>query len=185
MIMPMKRTMKLWVLVFVLAIVIPQTGEAYTATKQTSVRLSDNVLMFLLTYEFGHDSFSYKMPVVAKRNTSSPDVMSYDILKDGKLRTDIGQSVGLVLSNAKIEGGKYVVPQGEAKEFTLVTFLTLPADRSASSTDYALAVSNLPFELGKNGTYTKNHLNESELTNYRTPVIGTDQKVGITLRPKN
>jgi hypothetical protein len=142
------------------------------------------MLMFMVTYEFGHENLSYKMPVVAKRNAVSSDALGYNILKDGKLRTNTGVAKSVVLSNAKTEAGKYVVLPGEKKEFTLITFLTLPADRNASSTDYALAVSSLPFELGKEGVYLKNQLNKSELTKYKTPIIGTNQKLAITTKTK-
>ncbi len=175
-----KFTIPFLAICFALVALLPVTTSAYVATEQTSVRLGDNLLMFLVTYQFGHETVSYKMPVKAERGTVSPDALSFNILKDGKLRTNIGKTVSVVLSDAETEGGKYVVPRGETKDFTLVAFLILPEERSASSTDYALLVSALPFEIGKDGEYSPNKLNRSELKNYRTPIIGTDEKIGIT-----
>lgn len=164
---------------------LPQSGEAYVSTKQSAIRLSDDALLFLVTYEFGHDTFAYNMPVIAKRGSESSGVVGYDILSDGKLRTNIGETAAVVLSDAKLENNMYVVPAGESKEFTLVTFLKLPAERSASSTDFALHVSSLPFEIGgKDGVYRSNKLNPSELTEYQTPVVGTNEKVALTMRRK-
>jgi hypothetical protein len=173
---------KIVMMVCGLALVLPQFSSAYTTTSQTALRLSDDMLMFLVTYQFGHEDFSYRMPVAAKRGGEGGEVLGYDILTGGKLRTNVGETVGVVLSDASMKNGKYEVAEGEAKEFTLVTFLTLPKDRTASSTDFALAVSSLPFELGKDGVYTDNKLNPSELTKYQTAVISTDKKIGITTR---
>jgi hypothetical protein len=162
--------------------IIPSHAQAYETTRQTAVRLSDDVLMYLVTYSFGHEDFSYRMPVLAKRDAESTNALSYTVLSNGKLRTSVGDTVGIVIADAPIEAGKYVVEAGEAKEFTLVTFLTLPKERSASSTNFSLTVTALPFELGTEGKYQQNRLSESELAKYQTAVISTNEKLGITTR---
>jgi hypothetical protein len=177
---------KISFIVFVLILgifLIPVTSQAYVTTSQTAIRLNENNVLFLITYEFGHDSLSYRLPIAAKRGEESTDAVSFDILKDGKLRTNVGKTLSAVLSKAKVEEGKYVVAKNDTEEFTLLALLTLPADRAASSTDFALAVSSLPFEISDDGeTYQPNKLNESELKRYRTTAIDTKQKIGITLR---
>jgi hypothetical protein len=164
-------------------LVLPNVSQAYTTTKQTAVRLSDTMLMFLVTYEFGHDKFAYQMPVLAKRGSEAENVVGYDILSGGKLRTNMGDASAIVLSDASLKDGMYQVPKGESATFTLVTFLTLPKERSASSTEFALKVSSLPFKLATdNGVYLLNKLNESELVRYQTPLIDTTRSIGITTK---
>jgi len=162
---------------------IPQSTQAYVTTSQTAIRLNENNVLFLITYEFGHDSLSYRLPIQAHRGEESADAVSFDILKDGKLRTNIGKTMSIVLSKAKLEEGKYVVQKNDTEEFTLLALLTLPEDRAASSTDFALSVSSLPFEISDGATgYKSNKLSESELQKYRTTAIDTKEKLGITLR---
>ena len=173
----MKRS--IFFLFALLIIVMPQTGEAYLATKATSIRLNDQTLMFMLTYSFGHDELSYRMPIIATRNGDDrSDGLGYTI-SNGSLRTSGGETLAIVLSNAKVEDGMYVVPKGESREFTLLTFFTVP-ETAATSSDFSVGVESLPFMYNKDGTYRESQLNEGELVDYRTPAIDTDRKIGIT-----
>ncbi len=163
-----------------LLITAPGVSSAYTTTSQTALRLSDTKLLFLVTYQFGHEDFSYRMPIRAKRSEGAENAVTYDILKDGKLRTLEGESMGIILSDAVVEEGKYLIEKDQSETFTLLAVLDLPKERPASSTDYALQISALPFQLNKTDEWQQNHLHESELEAYRTAVIGTDKRIGIT-----
>jgi hypothetical protein len=180
----MKHSVKFYLVALFLFVAAPQVSQAYLSTSQTSLRLNDNSILFFVEYEFGHENFSYQLPIKAERGSKESDALGYDILKDGKLRTNKGDVSAAVLSKAQIKDGKYMVPEGESASFILMAFLTLPKDRLASSTDYSLAVSSLPFEIGADGEYIPNKLTKSELARYQTPVVGTDKKIGIITRPK-
>lgn len=177
----MKYTIKYSVFALALFVCLPNLSQAYTTTSQTSIRLNDNTLLFLVQYQFGHEKFSYHLPVMAKRGSEGSTHVGYNILKDGTLRTDVGATTAIVLSDAVMKGGSYLVEKGEAEVFTLVTFLTLPEGHSASSTQYALAVSALPFELATaDNLYKQNGLSEAELKPYKTLLISTNQKIALT-----
>ena len=175
----MKRS---FIALFTFALLIsalPQSTQAYVATKATSLRLNDHTLMFLLTYEFGHEKFAYRLPYVAIRGEDeTASAAGYDIRNNG-LRTNSGDAIAVVLSDAELEDGMYVVPKNESREFTLVTFLTVP-EGVATSSKYSISVNSLPFEFVKDGVTYPNHLNPGELKNYQTPAIGTGEKIGIT-----
>lgn len=173
----MKRS--IFFLFALLIIALPQTGEAYVATKATSLRLNDQTLMFILTYSFGHDELSYRMPIRATRNGDERSEGVGYAISNGNLRTNGGETVAIVLSDTKVEDGMYVVPKGEAREFTLLTFFTVP-EASATSSKFSVGVESLPFLYSKDGTYRDSQLNKGELVEYRTPAIGTDRKIGIT-----
>jgi hypothetical protein len=163
--------------VFVLlmaVLIIPNASLAYVTTKQTSIRLNENNILFLVSYKFGHTEFSHRLPMAAVRGVKNANAVSFDILSEGKLRTNVGNTMSIVLSNASVENGKYLVEKGASKEFTLLTLLTLPEGRTSSTTDYGLAVSALPFEIGYDTRgYQPNKLNESELKYFRAPVVST------------
>ena len=164
-------------LLVMLVILTPQSTHAYASTHKTSVRLNDHTLMFLTQFEFGHLKYDYRLPIHALRGTTADsEVLGFDVVNGSGLRTMEGKTKSIVLSDAKTENGMYVVPKGSKKTFTLVTFLILPEVRSASSTDFAIAVNHLPFMLGSNGVFIKNALTPSELKSYKTAVVGTDWK---------
>lgn len=175
----MKRSFTALFVLALLISVVPQTSEAYVATKATSLRLNDHTLMFLLTYEFGHEKLAYRLPYLATRGgDEQAEGVGYDV-RNNNLRTNSGEAIAVVLSDAELEDGMYVVPKNESREFTLVTFLTVP-EGAATSSKYSISVNSLPFEFVKDGVTYPNHLNPGELKNYQTPAIGKGEKIGIT-----
>jgi len=155
------------------AVLLPHTSKASGFEHSTAVRINDHTVMFLLSYQFGHKKYDYRVPYAAVRGEGASTTLSYDIVNGDGLRTSAGTAYAIVLSKAKLDQGQYVVKHRKPEEFTLVAFLNLPAGKSASSTTYALKVNSLPFMISENGTYYKNGLTAGELTDYRTAVVDT------------
>lgn len=154
---------------FVFAIA-PISSHAYITTSQKAYQLNADAGLYLITYSFGHEDFGYRMPIMASRGeTSRATDVEYSFLRDGALRTSVGESVGIVLSDAKVEDGMYVVPTNELREFTLMVLLKLPEDDISMPSNFNLKVDKLPFDIVRNGEISPNHLNPGELNNYKTP----------------
>lgn len=170
--------MKLYLiaLLSLVILVAPTASEAFYSTTKTSVRLNDNTLLFLVSYQFGHEKDEYQLPIGAFRSAVGVgDFLSYDIVTGNGLRTNIGQTMSLVVSDAKVKDGMYYVPKGKQENFTLVTFLMLPEERSASTTDFSLQVNRLPIIQESFGKTTKFDLPPSLLNSYKTEVVSTNK----------
>jgi hypothetical protein len=162
-------------LLFVAVLIIPQTSHAYGLERGTAVRLNDHMLLYLISFEFGHKKYDYRVPITAVRGASEGSV-GYDIVTDTGLRTSVGKTSAVVLSSAKVKDGMYVVPKRTKATFTLVTVLNLPKGYTASSTAFATRVNSLPFELGKDGSFNKNGLSEGELAPFMTLPVDVNAK---------
>jgi hypothetical protein len=160
--------------VLLVLLVLPAQSQAYVSTQKTAIRINDHTFLYLISYEFGHKKYDYRLPIAAVRGNGGGDTaLGYDIMTGtSTLRTNAGQSKAVVLSNAKVENGMYVVPKGTKQKFTLVAFLGIPAGYTASSTDFAVHVNNLPFELGNKGAFTHGQLSAAELAPYKTMPVG-------------
>lgn len=153
---------------------VPAQSQAYLSTEKVAVRINDHSFLYLISYEFGHSKFDYQMPITALRgDTAGQKALGYDIMTGtSTLRTNVGATKAVVLSKAKVENGMYVIPKGTKQKFTLVTFLNIPEGYTASSTDFAVHVNNLPFQLGKDGAFSQGKLSAAELAPYKTMPVG-------------
>jgi len=86
----------------------------------------------------------------------------------------VGKSMGIVLSDAKLINGVYMVPKGTAASFTLVMLVQATdaelANYSAEQ-NLAMQVTSLPFVMKGDGITIKASLNPSELKYYKTPEL--------------
>lgn len=156
--------------VITLLAVAPASSHAYVTTSQKAYQLNEDAGLYLITYSFGHEDFGYQMPIIASRGeTVSATDLEYSFLRNGTLRTSVGESVGIVLSKAKLEDGMYVVPKNELREFTLMVLFKLPKDDSSMPSNFNLKVDDLPFGIVRDGEVSPNHLNPGELNDYQTP----------------
>lgn len=155
---------------FVFVLAAPASSQAYVTTSQKAYQLNDDAGLYLITYSFGHEDFGYHMPILASRtDTSRTTDLEYSFRRDGTLRTSVGESVGIVLSHAKVENGMYVVPTNESREFTLMVLFKLPEDAISMPSNFNLKVDELPFDIVRNGEVSPNRLNPGELNTYKTP----------------
>lgn len=159
------------------SLLTPFATQAFAPESATASRLSDDVLMYTLTYELGYDKYELRTPVAAKHDEVMLGVSretTFAFLDRGKDPVALGSSAGVVLSTAKIEAGQYVVPKGERATFTLLALVTLP-HRVTENLDPILTITSLPFILTSDeGVILERGLNASELVRYRTDEIDVD-----------
>jgi len=160
-----------------LTCLLPGSASAYFTTAQTAVALNDNVFLYTITYDFGMAKYDLEMPVVAVRQSVADNdtlAVGYKMVDSEGEATQIGDSVGLVLSKAKYVDGAYVVPKGKAASFTLLVLVQATDDELTAydaEQDLALQVTALPFVMKAEGIKIKANLNPSELKYYKTPEL--------------
>jgi len=166
--------MKLFFSAFIFLAVFPGTAAAYFTTDQSAVRLTDDTVMYTVTYGFGFEERGLYMPIIASRDyTPSGTALhaGYTILDDDDESVSVGVSNALILTNSsavEVVDGTYYLEPGEAASFTLVALLTLPTTEELET---SLLMTHLPFTMVIDGKDAPNKLNEPELRPYRTPSI--------------
>ncbi|MBP6881017.1 MAG: hypothetical protein KBC35_00100 [Candidatus Pacebacteria bacterium] len=166
--------MKLASLLFALAFLIPQASQAYFTTAQSATKISDDTVLFTVTYKFGFLNRELYMPIVTKQGLqadSSEFSVGYDLMSEDDEILNIASSAAVVLANdedIQIKNGRYYLPQGKSAEFTFVALVSAPTSDTA---DASLLITHLPFTTIKEGKSLEQHLNPSELQYYRTPEV--------------
>lgn len=156
-------------------LLIPTTSRAYFTTAQSATRLTNETILYTVTYYFGFANRELYMPILAKRTDGEATKqyqIEYSIFNDNVVFNG-GTSTALVLTNdkdVKIKNGQYYLEPGRAASFTLVTFLTLPDEQQLDG-ELSLLVTQLPFTMIKGDEVIKAHLNQTELEYYRTPEV--------------
>lgn len=168
--------MKVVGLLFAFLILLsPTASEAYFTTAQSATRLTNDTVMFTVTYDFGFANRDLYMPIMAARSTGADmksHLVEFSILSDDEVLT-IGTSNALVLttdSDVKIKNGQYYLEPGESASFTLVALLTIPKEQQLDE-KLSLLMTWLPFTMVKDGVEVGARLNPSELQYYRTPEV--------------
>jgi hypothetical protein len=172
----MKKGFLFGCMTFVLmGVAMPQASDAYFTTAQSAMMLEDGKgVLYSVTYEFGTEKYDLYMPIVPERNGAREEqvrTMTYAFVDEDDQESAMGESVGVVVSDAEIRDGYYFVPKGEAKRFTLITLLRLPQTLVYEPFDLSLLVTNLPFDMKAKDAEVAAQLNPSELQYYRTPAI--------------
>lgn len=167
---------KIFLLVVVAFVALPQVSAAYFTTAQTATKLDADTFLFTVTYRFGLDGRDLRMPVLSRRGLSSALVpyAGYVIQNDGKRTIEKGDAYSIVLSDAKVLGNEYFVPAGKVSTFTLVTVLKLTPEMIAVADEeskLSLLMTNLPFTMTEEGKDIPARLNPSELQYYQTPAL--------------
>jgi hypothetical protein len=168
--------MKLALGLFVFSFLLPLASEAYFTTAQSATRLTDDTMLYTVTYRFGFLNRELYMPIMAKRADGEAVKQyqaEYAILDEDDRAVTTGSSNAIVLTgdeDVTIKDGQYYLKAGKAAEFTLVALLTLPKTAQQDA-DLSLLVTHLPFTTVMAGTPLHAQLNPSELQYYRTPEI--------------
>jgi hypothetical protein len=121
------------------ALLLPLSASAFNLENGTTVQLNADTWLHVNTIELGSDERT-SVPIAAEPNwvpRISGEYLRYQVLLAGQPYAGLDSS-GLVLSDAPIEDNHYVIPAGEAYDFTFITFLTIPAAQSV--TDVAVEV---------------------------------------------
>lgn len=163
-----------WLLVFSFS--LPLTADAYTTTSQTAVRITDDTVLYTITYRFGFLNRDLYMPIIAKRGVQIEDkspLAGFSVVDKKDAVIAAGTVNGIVLTSSKdveMKENQYFLPAGKVAEFTLVTLATIPLSAETSGKELSLLVTHLPFIMvTPEGQHVQARLNPSELQYYRTP----------------
>ncbi|MCA9363833.1 hypothetical protein KC727_01280 [Candidatus Kaiserbacteria bacterium] len=142
-------------------------ADAYYTTNQSAVTLEESVGLYTIDFMFAHEDYDIYIPIIATRAPErvSDTLLSYTVLDRNDTIVEDGASAGIVLSNAKIQNGMYIVPKGTVRRFTLLTLFT-PTNTDTPN-EFRTHVTHLPFSF--DGT-RQLQLNQSELVKYTTPL---------------
>lgn len=145
---------------------LPLVSDAYFTSGQHAFSVDDTVGVYTIDFSFGQKNREVSIPIIANNtDTHSGDALSYSV-RDDEIERAKGTAVGIVLSDAPVKNGMYVVPKGVAKKFTLLVLFTPSADETESK--FNVQVNYLPFAFDG---IQQLHLNPSELQYYKTPPL--------------
>ncbi len=128
-----------------LFILFPSQSQAYGVTDRHITKLSPNLTMYTLTFEFGFLNADMWMPIASSKT-----------VKEGNT------TASLVLSTAPIQEEKYFVPMKENGQFTLLVLEQHAVGKSKGS----ITVDKLPVVIQKKNeekqikTFTKEELKD-------------------------
>jgi hypothetical protein len=100
--------------------------------------------------EYGNQESEVLVPIASVPNwlpRTQGNYLKYQVQVDG--RTVVGlDTSSMVLSDATISGNQYLVPAGEKRMFTLMTFITVPTTELISpETSVSLSITDLPLTI--------------------------------------
>lgn len=149
---------------------VPTAANAFESTAQAAYQLDEYTAMFVVEYEFGYLNASAYLPVQAVLGAASGSItepnLSYQLLDESGTPVTNGQTAAVVLSDAALENGYYVIPEGERMQFTL---LVLHRSDTALST-LELQLTELSNIITKDGEQQYLPVSESVLTEYGVAV---------------
>lgn len=154
-------------------IALPTTSQAYFSTGQTADAVTNNTALYSVTFYFGFADKDVYIPITTQRTTTN-DITNRSVGYTFETREqgdpEAGVSAGIVISDADIVNGMYVVPAGHTKSFTLYTILTL--DTNTPAEKYRMQVTNLPYTLVSDTKSQELGLGPTGLFAYRTKQVG-------------
>jgi hypothetical protein len=170
--------MKLVLGLFVFSFILPITADAYQTTDQTATRLTNDTVLYTITYRFGFLNRELYMPIIAGRGVQIENNLPYagfDVVDTEDTAVTSGVANGIILTKGKdveIRDNQYYLPAGKVAEFTLLVFATIPPATQTNERELSLLMTHLPFTMIKDETESvRARLNPSELQYYRTPAV--------------
>jgi len=157
---------------------LPFTTDAYFTTNQTATRITDDTVLYTITYRFGFLNRDLYMPIVAKRGVQIEEkspLAGFSVVDKEDVLVTNGTVNGIVLTSSKdieIKDNQYFLPAGKVAEFTLVSLATIPRSTETAGKELSLSVTHLPFVMvTPEGQRVQARLTANELQHYRTPSI--------------
>lgn len=142
---------KVFVSIFVLAAILTANNEvaAYDTTAQKATRLTDDYVLFSISYDFGFLNRATLIPFIGYENVApgAPNiksVVSYSIETESGKPVDVmsGGFVTQAVTNDK-KGVYYYLPYGKKNEYTLNVIAKIPK----GAAKHRLAITSLPYVL--------------------------------------
>ncbi len=158
---------RLFILLLVTFLTSTSSVYAYAVLGTGTAQISERHTLFLITYGFGHDTYSFSLPTTAVRGSKpSPNVLSYSIRTPEGLTVKDGRAVAGIWSTAPKQEQQFKTTTGTSTTFTLAVLYEKAATSSRANT---LTVDHLPFVIGN----TPGALATHELRAYTVSASGT------------
>ena len=163
---------------------MPQSASAYKVTDSTAVKLSEDTILFSITYSFGFLNRDMMTPIQSTLGDAIlGNRVSYEVNSaNTPLATPYAPAI--VLSNDKdvsIKNGQYYLPRGKNAEFTLIGLLRLKDTDPQNALQ--MAITNLPYTTIDGDTQALGAVLPDELKDYRTPALTLIGNNTISMRP--
>ena len=147
------------ILVAAVALFLLASGPATTNAAE-AYKINDTNVLFMIDFNVTAEGSMYEVPVIASsrvRYNDRVDMLGYKLVSSDPNVPSIATG-GIVLSNAAIEGDRYVIENGESQNFTLVV---LASFTEAFNGDVLASITKLPYWIdGQRTTVHQNQLDE-------------------------
>lgn len=166
--------MKLALFVLCGLLVSPGLAAAYEVTDSNVTRLSDDTVLFSVTYRFGFLNREMLMPLATQYGTAeTSDRVSYTISAGGEtLATPYAPAIVLTSDeDVTLRDGQYHLPEGRNAEFTFYSFLRLEEDTPTNGLH--AEITHLPYTMINvdKDSMSSGAVLPTEISDYRTPSL--------------
>lgn len=180
------NTVKMKLALFALCglLIAPGTAAAYEVTDSSAQRLSDDTILFSVTYQFGFLNREMRMPIqAAYGDDTHSNRVSYTINSGSETLENVVAPAVVLTSDedVTIEDGQYFLPEGRNAQFTLYGFLRLAEDTPTNALN--LRITNLPYTMIDGSEEAIGVVLPDELPEYRTPSLTLTDGLTITSSP--
>ena len=144
------------------------SAHAFSVTDQSVVRLSDDTVLFSLTYRLNFLNREAQTPLLALPSSAPavvPAVRYSFVDADDRVVSGV-QSHSLVLSDTAVRGRAYHLPEATPGLFRLVSIVRLQPDFTADS--LTLRIDQVPLTLLDAGVATSGRVPDTYLPDFRT-----------------
>lgn len=165
----MKKLFVLGLFILVAQFIInPSVVSAYGTTDQTARRITDEHVLFTISYNLGFLNRTTHTPLLATLNSDLQSAVGFTI-KNQDDALVLARTGAIVLSsNAGLFDNRYLIEERNNADFTLFVLAVLPK----SDSEYRLAVTNLPFTLINSENVSKPaEINQEGLADFVTPSV--------------
>ena len=152
---------------FALALISPQNTFAASTSAQSAVRLTDNHVLFTITYDIGFLNRATYAPILANTGKMQNEV-SYSITAANGNKMFVPSAGFITATHAVVENNFYKLEYGKKSDFTLAVIATIPK----SETEYSLTINKMPFILiDKDESTRLSEYTPENLKDYKTPGV--------------
>lgn len=161
-----KLHISLFAAIFALTLISPLSSHAASTSAQSAIRLTDNHVLFTITYDIGFLNRGAYAPLLA--NSTVENAVSYSITAANGNKMFIPSAGFITAKNAELENNYWRLQYGKKSDFTLSVIAQIPK----SETEYTLTINKMPFILIDKDNSTKlSEYTPQNLANYKTPGV--------------
>ena len=154
------------ILLLAILLISPVAADASTA-----IQLDETTALFTINFSFEDEDFVNKIPLLAKHGVLYNDRVNhigYDIATLEEPSSSISSVTAIVLSDAQLDGSRYVVPTNTEKVFTLVILADF--GEAIPQNKYQARITKLPYWWDDNRTT----VHQNQLDDLAMPVLNVE-----------